>query len=277
MRTVRSLSATPEWRRLLPRFPVRTLLVTFGFLVAGVATFALVDRFAPAPPAKPAAAKTATPKPGSGKPAEPAAAEKPRKEPIRGEAPSIGTGALLVTGSVLAGAVLLLFLLKRFLKGGRHVPAGKKVLKVTDVLALGPKRAIYLIGLERRSLVVGLSGDQLTLLSEYSDQDAEPEAAAEQALVAEARTGEHARPRIAAAPVARPETAAPRLDVVASEDLTVPPPAAEPPPAAAPAAPRAFSFAPVGRKPAATQRAQPGRVPLRFRQLLEQAAEESTG
>ena len=79
-------------------------------------------------------------------------------------------GSLLVTAGMLAGAVAFIFVLKRFLKGSRHIPGGKKLLLVRDVLAIGPKRAIYLIGLEHRNLVVGISGDQLTLLSEYSEE-----------------------------------------------------------------------------------------------------------
>jgi flagellar biogenesis protein FliO len=275
MRTTR-LSELAENAGVRMRFPAKKLAVGLVLLCAATAVLALVDRVAPAAPPRP-------------QPNPPPAAAKPglapsRKAPLAAESP-ISAGPLLVMAGVLAGAVGLIFVLKRVLRGSRHVPGGKKILEVRDVLAIGPKRAIYLIGLEHRNLVVGLSGDHLTLLSEYSEE-AEAGAAEPAAVSNEGRTGEFfvtqaaseaafaARPTTVPAPAAAEPA---RVDALVAGDVTVPPPEAAATPArAASAAPRTFPFAAVESAGARKPRAE--RVPHKFRQLLEQAAApEGTG
>jgi flagellar biogenesis protein FliO len=247
MRTVRSLAASVDRVPVWARFPTKTLVLSLVLVATAAVVFAVVDRVAPPP-----------------------APVKPRKEPARVEAPSIGSGPFVAVAAVIAGAVAAMFGLKRVLKGSRHVPAGRKILQVRDVLAMGPKRAIYLIGLEHRSLVIGVSGDQLTLLSEYSAGD-EEEPAAEPAP--------HAAPQRTAAPAPRAAPAPPPAPAVADEppahlDVEV---GDEGPSFASPAAEqgasRTFPFAAVGAAKAQAARSRSERVPQRFRELLERAAQ----
>jgi hypothetical protein len=184
--------------------------------------------------------------------------------------------ALLPLAGVLGGAVGLSFVLRRALKRRGHLPAGQRILKVRDVLAMGPKRAIYLIALEHRNLVVGSSGDQLTLLSEYSDDQDEPVLTTAAALRA---PGPADRPEPAAPPREEPRfvraPAGPSLDVEIADEVAVPAPGAEPAEAVASRVARPFSFAAVGAAPKTN--AHRNRVPEKFRRLLERAADESEG
>jgi flagellar biogenesis protein FliO len=296
MRTIRALAQAADGGRLWARFPAKKLALGFVLLVAGAAVFTLVDRVAPAaqkaPPAavkapveKPAAGKAsvekpaveqgaAVEKPAAAKAVEKAAGAPVRKPALAAESP-FAAGPLLVMAGMLAGAIGLIFVLKRVLRGSRHVPNGKKILQVRDVLALGPKRAIWLIGLERRNLVIGLSGDELTLLSEYSEE-AEAEAAEAPAPAREEPAAELAAEEeavLSARPAPLTAGAPARIDAVVEEEITVPPP--EAPAAPAPAQPdrRARSF-PFMTVDAAQRDKKPrtDRVPHKFRQLLEQAA-----
>lgn len=111
-----------------------------------------------------------------------ATAKKPERKPApaAAEAPSATRVYVVLVGICLAlggGA----WLLKERLKNGRTAPGKEKLLIVRDQLALDPKRRIVVLGVENRTLVVGVVGDQMTLLSEYSaaEPDAEERAAAE--------------------------------------------------------------------------------------------------
>jgi flagellar biogenesis protein FliO len=111
-----------------------------------------------------------------------ATAKKPERKPVPAapEAPSATRVYVVLVGICLAlggGA----WLLKERLKNGRTAPGKEKLLIVRDQLALDPKRRIVVLGVENRTLVVGVVGDQMTLLSEYSaaEPDAEERAAAE--------------------------------------------------------------------------------------------------
>jgi flagellar biogenesis protein FliO len=272
MRTTRVSGPTAELGRFPARFPGRKLAFGFLLLVAAAGVFALVDRVAPAPPAttRPAAVEAAPPE-------QPAAAKTATTAPARklltSESP-FSAAPLLAMGGLLAGAIALIFVLKRVLRGSRHVPGSKKILKVRDVLAIGPKRAIYLIGLEHRNLVVGLSGDQLSLLSEYSDE-AEAEVAESAPPALEGRTGEFtiAAVRTASeAPAVQAPPAPMSLDTVVGGEVTVPPPKTAAREATAAAAPRSFPFAAL-QAHKSSQKPRTDRVPHKFRQLLEQAAE----
>jgi flagellar biogenesis protein FliO len=254
------------------RFPARKLAIGFALLLAAATVFALVDRVVPpAPPATPAEKAAVVEKAAPGKPAA-----APRKAPLAAESP-FSAGPLLAMAAMLGGAIGLIFVLKRVLRGSRHVPGGRKILRVKDVLAIGPKRAIYLIGLEHRSLVVGVSGDQLSLLSEYSDEaEAAPEAAKADAAD-NARTGEIVlapRGAVAATPAAATPAPAAHVDALAAEELVVPPPEEVAAAASSPApSARSFPFASVDARPKPDRKPRADRVPHKFRQLLERAAE----
>jgi flagellar biogenesis protein FliO len=269
MRTVRSLASFADRAAAFGALPRRSLAIGLVLVVAAVLVFALVDRVVP-PPAPPAAQP-----PG-------AAAEKSARPAPRLEPSPVSAGPLVAIAATIGGAVVLLWFLKRALKGSRHLPGAQKVLKVRDVLMMGPKRAIYLIALEDRNLVVGVSGDVLTLLSEYSSETAEPQAESPALAAAEsvpnARTGEFAtapaaEPAPAAAPIPSAVAALPigRLDVEIGDD--------EPSARAStrPAAPRTFPFGAVSPDAARPQKSRSDRVPHKFRQLLEKAAQAEGG
>ncbi|MCA9320757.1 MAG: flagellar biosynthetic protein FliO [Planctomycetes bacterium] len=76
--------------------------------------------------------------------------------------------ALIVVSAVVAG---------RWLRKTRLRPAGDKVLEVLDAVPLGPKRQVYVISAYGRRLVVATSGEQVTLLSEFAEDEVEALAA----------------------------------------------------------------------------------------------------
>ena len=78
-------------------------------------------------------------------------------------------GSVLVVVIVLA--VGLVFLLKRVLKRARLAPGKRRVLELVDALPIGPKRFVYVLNLEGRTLVVGAGGDQVNLLAEYGEDE----------------------------------------------------------------------------------------------------------
>jgi flagellar biogenesis protein FliO len=277
MRTVRTLSSAVDRTPALRRIPVRTLLLALALILAVGGAYTLIDRvLPPAAPATPATDRVEAREDGRTQPApKPVKADKaPAVAPARVTAVS----ALLPLAGVLGGAVGLIVVLRRALKRRGHLPAGQRILKVRDVLAMGPKRAIYLIALEHRNLVVGSSGDQLTLLSEYSDDQDEPVLTTAAALRA---PGPADRPEPAAPPreeprfVRAPAPAGPSLDVEIADEVAVPAPGVDPAEAVASRVARPFSFAAVGAAPKTN--AHRNRVPEKFRKLLERAADESEG
>jgi flagellar biogenesis protein FliO len=267
--------AATEKSRARPGFPTRTLVAGAVLLAVGLAVFTFVDRIAPAPAPAPKAPQST--------------AEKPKKELLKSERQPFTVNTIAITGAVLAGAIALTFALKRLLKGSRHHPEKKRLLKIRDVLPIGPKRAVYLIGLEHRNLVVGLSGDQLTLLSEYSE---EPEEGAE--AVVSAAPKREVRTVAIEAPVARINVAASSTagdgmaesaqtetakaastvdfevgdEIAAEGDVGTPAAMAHKPAASH----RVFGFPSVGTQ-AHRNKPNAARVPHKFRQLLEQAAQ----
>jgi flagellar biogenesis protein FliO len=234
-------------------------VLTLTFVIAALSVFALVDRVAPPPE---------TAKPAAGKPGP-----KARKDLLASDSQPFSAGPLVAVAGVLGGAVGAMFLLKRALKGTRHVPSDRKIIKVRDVLAMGPKRAIYLIGLEDRNLVIGLSGDQMTLLSEYSELEESAEDAPAARPAREGRTGEMAMPVTAVAARSAADRPTQRLDVEVADEVDVPPADAEPPAPKTASGPRVFSFASVTPDKSRSAQQRSERVPHKFRQLLEQAAE----
>ena len=69
----------------------------------------------------------------------------------------------------------------RYLKKLRMKPSGEKVLELVDVIALGPKRQVFVVSAYGRKIVVGATNETMNVLSEF-DQDeiaaASPRAAA---------------------------------------------------------------------------------------------------
>ena len=78
-------------------------------------------------------------------------------------------GSILLVIVVLTAAFALL--IRRFLRGARLAPGKRKVLELVDAMAIGPKRFVYVINLEGRTLVVGAGGDQVSLLAEYGEDE----------------------------------------------------------------------------------------------------------
>jgi len=71
---------------------------------------------------------------------------------------------------VLGLIVLTALLLKRMLVNSKHTPGGKLV-EVIQTFPLGPKRQIYLVKVAGRVLVVGGSGDNLSLLTDLPENE----------------------------------------------------------------------------------------------------------
>ncbi len=217
---------------------------------------------------------------------------------------------LAVTMIALLGALIAVFVvLRRMMRNSRMAPSGKKTLVIRDALSLGPKRSVYVIKVDNRSLVVGLSGDQMTLLSEFSDDSEAPSAAAEPAAEP-SEDAEAARPAPGALAAVYASLAAETVDVIETENQDVEPdPVEEPPPPPprqkAPSAPeraqptapvaasrpltqseptppsrsqaRAFPFDYVSPEDARASKRRVERVPPKFRHLLEKAAAASNG
>lgn len=65
----------------------------------------------------------------------------------------------------------------RFLKKLRMKPQGDKVLELVDVIALGPKRQVFVVSAYGRKIVVGATNESMSVLSEFDqDEIAAPEA-----------------------------------------------------------------------------------------------------
>ncbi len=78
---------------------------------------------------------------------------------------------LLAVCGVLVGAG---YVLKKKFSTGRALPGKEKLLVIRDQLALDAKRRVVVLGVEGRTLVVAVTGEQMTLLSEFTALEAEP-------------------------------------------------------------------------------------------------------
>ncbi|HYC79363.1 MAG TPA: flagellar biosynthetic protein FliO [Planctomycetota bacterium] len=221
-----------------------------------------------------------------------AEASKPRRNAVAaaaagGDGPSAAR-VYVVLGGVCAVAVGLAWLLRDKLRNGRTAPAKEKLLVVRDQLALDAKRRVVVLSVEERTLVVGVVGDTLTLLTEYG-------AAEEVAPAAESSFAAVASTMVAPPEPAAPPSPEPAVDVAAADVFDAPrisaaarrreaeERAATRFEAAAPAPHRTFPFAKVEPARGATAATSaptggaamrdPRRVPERFRHLLGAAAE----
>lgn len=86
-----------------------------------------------------------------------------------------------VFGTIAFLGVMLVFgvlCAKRLMAKSRMLPGGSRVLNLVDAIPLGPKRQIYVVTAYDRKLVIGSSGDRLTLLSEFTGEEVGAHAAA---------------------------------------------------------------------------------------------------
>jgi flagellar biogenesis protein FliO len=77
-----------------------------------------------------------------------------------------------VLGLTLVLTVIAALGLRRLLTPGSVVRGRGRLLVLQDALALGPRRAIYVIEAAGKALVIGAAGDQLTLLTELPKVEA---------------------------------------------------------------------------------------------------------
>ncbi len=93
--------------------------------------------------------------------------------PSAGEAPSgwAVLGRLFGSLAIVLGLIVITaFVLKRMLANSKHTPGGKLV-QVIQTFPLGGKRQIYLVKVAGRVLVVGGSGDNLSLLTDLPEDE----------------------------------------------------------------------------------------------------------
>jgi len=88
---------------------------------------------------------------------------------------------------VLVCAVGAILGLRRVMKRTRIVPGNKKVLRLIDALPLGPRRFVYVVDLQGRTLVLGAGGEEVRLLAEYGEDEWGAEMNLQNPLVAEAK------------------------------------------------------------------------------------------
>ncbi len=77
-------------------------------------------------------------------------------------------GSLILVLLLLAGSALVA---KRFLKKTRFAPSGEKVLSVVDAVPLGPKRQVYVLQVYERKLVVAATEQNVSLLTEFTEEE----------------------------------------------------------------------------------------------------------
>ena len=71
---------------------------------------------------------------------------------------------------VIALIFLTLYLAKRFFNIGRKVKGGTR-LRILDSLPLGGKRMVQVLKVFDRTLVIGVTGDRIDLLTELSEEE----------------------------------------------------------------------------------------------------------
>ncbi len=77
-------------------------------------------------------------------------------------------GSLILVLLAVAGSALVA---KRFLKKTRFAPSGEKVLSVLDAVPLGPKRQVYVLQVYERKLVVAATEQNVSLLTEFTEEE----------------------------------------------------------------------------------------------------------
>jgi flagellar biogenesis protein FliO len=144
-------------------------------VVAGLAIYVVAAHGARAVPAQTAPAATAAPA-GVLTAAPPAIAPASGAQRVSQQPPGLSAGDLLdlaikigIVGVLLAGS---LWALKRF-AGGSARPAGRSgVVRVLDTIPLAQQRALYIVDLGERAVLIGATPQQLTFLAEIADATA---------------------------------------------------------------------------------------------------------
>ncbi len=196
MKSIGELERRPNWGRMLRNPVLKPLMMSAGLVVIGALAFMAVDAMgaSAAQPESPSPTKsTSTPAPlalnsngekvaSSAGIAAPITAgantktvtSRPAGGPSKAKSDALlakdSTPSLMRTGMALAACVALLgglaWWLKSHMRDGRRAPTGEKLLRVRDVLNLGPKRQVFVLSVEGRTLVVGLADQHFTLLTE---------------------------------------------------------------------------------------------------------------
>lgn len=194
MKSIGELERRSAWSGILKNPVLKPLAMSAGLVVIGLVAFMAVDAMGaglstPSAPSStpPAAAEVAMGEKVAGAtvkdhaPAAPAAIKSTAGRTPTARAKSDvsltkdATPSLWRTGLALVGCMALLFglawWLKNYARDGRRAPLGDKLLKIRDVLNLGPKRQVFVLSVEGRTLVVGLADNRFTLLTEMSTDD----------------------------------------------------------------------------------------------------------
>ncbi|MSR75854.1 MAG: hypothetical protein EXS14_10345 [Planctomycetes bacterium] len=88
------------------------------------------------------------------------------------EASTSPLGALLIGIALLGALVAVLFIAAKFMRKARMLPSSRKQqLKLQDVLSLGPKKALYVVGFEGRTLLISAAGEGVSLIADYSAEE----------------------------------------------------------------------------------------------------------
>lgn len=85
--------------------------------------------------------------------------------------------ALAILCFVLVGFIAILWLLKRFTRGGLRLSSNARELRIENRMALGPKKWIMVVTFMDRRLLLGVTEQRITLLTELP-ADSAPEKAA---------------------------------------------------------------------------------------------------
>jgi len=198
MKSIGELERRSAWSGILKNPVLKPLALSAGLVVIGFVAFMAVDamgagltkpppELAPTPPTaaevamgEKVAGATTNGLPGKGSGVAKSAASRPASARTKAEVPIAkdSTPSLWRTGLALVGCMALLFGLAWWLKNhardGRRAPIGDKLLKIRDVLNLGPKRQVFVLSVEGRTLVVGLADNQFTLLTEMTCDEPAP-------------------------------------------------------------------------------------------------------
>ena len=129
---------------------------------------------------------------------------------------------LLVIIVLTAAAAIIL---RRYLRRARLAPGKQKVLDLVDAMPLGPKRFVYVINLQGRTLVLGAGGDQVNLLAEYGEDEwpAAPVPTASAPAVPEHRPDSKQLSRaVEAYTTNRPSPSERQAETTATAEITIP-------------------------------------------------------
>ncbi len=99
----------------------------------------------------------------------PRAFPKPTAKAAASESGTSPVQALVIGIALLGGLVGALFLAAKFMRKARMLPASRKQqLKLQDVLSLGPKKALYVVAFEGRTLLIASGGEGVNLIADYT-------------------------------------------------------------------------------------------------------------